>query len=112
MWGGGGEAVGGGGTRKSAARGGRDWGTRIPHDIFHPPTLRYLLFCRTASANDDGGASRDSADNPTGYSTNSDNAVRSNRDIHSNSPDNNQGSNTPVDLRISQSGHLLSQVVE
>ena len=59
------------------------------------------------------GATDDSADNPTDDSTHSDNnAVRSNRDIRSNSPDNNQGSNRPVDLRRSQSGHLLLQVVE
>jgi len=96
------------------------------------PLLCYLLFCRRttcqrsaggdvvyspcanleASPNDASGAIDDSADNPTGDSTNSDNAVRSNRDIRSNSPDNNQGSNRPVNLRKPQSGHLLLQVVE
>ena len=65
-----------------------------------------------ASANDARGASHDSADNPTGDSTKNDNAVRSNRDIRSNSPDNNQGSNRPADLQRTQNGHLLLQVVE
>jgi hypothetical protein len=90
---------------------------QISHIIL-PPALCYLLsaICyllfRRTSPNDAGGASHDSADNASGYSTNSDNVARSNTDIRSNSPNNNQGSNRPVDPQKPQRGNPLLQVVE